>query len=106
MAILHDCPDELDLREFALGQLTDQQSEQLQEHLAHCARCVEALGALPADDALVESFRSQRNALARPEDNVVEVLIWRLSGLHAAPSSCAMDTAATCNLETSGATLA
>lgn len=51
------CPDRHLLQELLLGRLPDATAEPLEQHLLTCPRCVEALVALPSEDALLETLK-------------------------------------------------
>jgi hypothetical protein len=71
--------------------LPEEDAERIQQHLAGCGRCVDALRGLEPRDTLVEAMRAQGDVAARSEEEVVEELAARLGGL---PPPAAGHTAA------------
>src|SRR5262245_46472146 len=81
MATASACPDPLQLERLALGRVHGAEAAALEEHVAGCPRCGQALAALPGTDALVEAMRRAREEGACPE--LVLVLIRHLKRLGA-----------------------
>src|SRR5437660_11449157 len=52
------CPDPDQLELFVLGQVVGAQADLLDEHIAHCSRCLGTLASLPGVDPLVEAMRA------------------------------------------------
>src|SRR5262245_32885000 len=85
------CPDNPTLRALLQGQLLDPESERWEDHLAECATCVSAAGALTTVDALT---RDARRAVAGPpplpipseEMPLLHDLVERVRSLHPAYS--------------------
>jgi tRNA A-37 threonylcarbamoyl transferase component Bud32 len=69
-----------DLQRFLLGQLSADEADQVQQHLAACPRCLDTVSSLKASDTLVEAMRAQAGAASPPEADVVALLIGKLSG--------------------------
>ena len=78
--MLKTCPDADVLQRFLLGQTSDQESAELEAHLAACAHCVQTLHGMKAEDTVVEAMRAQAGT-AEAEEAVVESLIERLQRL-------------------------
>jgi hypothetical protein len=55
MAPISACPDAPRLQQFLHGLVTDREAAPLEEHLEHCATCLQTLRSLPADDTLHEA---------------------------------------------------
>jgi serine/threonine protein kinase len=85
MAPIATCPDGAALRRLALGQLSDAEAGPLEEHLARCGRCAEALEALQAGDSLVRGLQGARAAAPLPEEARIDGLVRRLQELQLAP---------------------
>jgi serine/threonine protein kinase/lipopolysaccharide biosynthesis regulator YciM len=81
MAPTSTCPGDTALRRLALGQLADDEAAPLEEHLARCDRCAEALQALQTADSLVRGLREARAAAPLPEQARIEGLARRLQEL-------------------------
>ena len=54
------CPAGEVLQQLVLGQLADAEAEPLEEHLAQCNHCAEALQALQPRDALMHGLQEAR----------------------------------------------
>jgi serine/threonine protein kinase/WD40 repeat protein len=91
MSSAHHCRKSEDLQRFLLGQLPAEDSEQVQQHLAACPRCLDTVSHLQAGDTLIEAMRAQAQAPSQPEDDVVESLIGRLSGLYRKTETSAVE---------------
>src|SRR5262245_8716305 len=76
------CPDSEVLQRLVLGRLTETEAGPLEEHLAHCDRCVGVLQGLGSGDALTHGLQEARAvAAALPTGTVVEGLMRRLRAL-------------------------
>jgi serine/threonine protein kinase/formylglycine-generating enzyme required for sulfatase activity/Leucine-rich repeat (LRR) protein len=53
------CPNRERLQAVLLGLLSDAESEQVEQHLFECQRCVETMAELGAGDTLVEAIKAQ-----------------------------------------------
>jgi WD40 repeat protein/serine/threonine protein kinase len=78
------CPDEQVLGRLVLGRLAEEEAEALARHLEQCGRCAATVHSLAAEDTLVAAARARPGAGDEPDDEIVEALIERLSGLAAA----------------------
>src|SRR4051794_37717253 len=85
MAAPLTCPDVAALERLVLGHLAPDEITSLQGHLAECPDCLETVGNLPTDDALLQAMRAPP-AAAGPEEEAVERLVERLRGLGPSPS--------------------
>jgi serine/threonine protein kinase len=96
------CPKLDELHQFLLGRLPAEQTDRLQNHLAHCAPCLDTIQGLKAEDTLVGAWRAQADAATSPEDERVAALIQKLSGLSRLPdasTAAASDTPAPATVE-------
>src|SRR5437016_3002928 len=82
MAAAVSCPDGKKLVQLVLGRVTSPESEGLVQHLEQCARCAQALQALPAEDTLVEAARNWDTVHDTPEADAVRRLVTRLRSLN------------------------
>jgi hypothetical protein len=84
MPEVSSCPDVPTLRRLTIGQISDQEAEALEEHVAQCETCMATLSRLETSDSLVERLRGgQAIAAALPQGQVVEDLMCRLLRLPA-----------------------
>ena len=88
------CPNLDELHQFLLGRLPADQTDRLQDHLAHCAPCLDTVAGLKAEDTLVGAWRAQADAAASSEDQQVAALIQKLSGLLPLPDATAVASGA------------
>ena len=94
MAKVCTCPDVATLERLVVGNVTPQEAESLEEHLALCERCQACLGRLEVSDPLVERLRgSEAIAAQLPQGEVLEALMRRLRETPMAPIGPANDTA-------------
>ena len=77
-----NCRQPEDLQRFLLGQLTADDADRVQEHLAACPRCLDTVSHLQASDTLLEAFRAQAHAPSPAEEDVVAGLIDKLGGVY------------------------
>src|SRR5438552_14392768 len=84
MPAVFACPDIRTLEQFLLGHVADTGAERLEEHLAACARCAEALRTLRAEDALVRAMRGAHDTEVPPQAELIEAAIPFLKGLRPA----------------------
>jgi serine/threonine protein kinase len=82
MSAALQCRSPEDLQRFLLGKLPAVDAEQVSQHLSRCSTCLNTVSGLEADDLLVQAMQAQARGTARPERNVVQGLIDKLSGLH------------------------
>jgi tetratricopeptide (TPR) repeat protein len=75
------CPGRDALKRLLLGDMPDEQAEALEAHVGGCPRCLEAVRALRAEDALVEAVRAGGKAEDLSPVEVDDRLIARLYGL-------------------------
>ncbi len=75
------CPAAADLRRLLLGQVPDDQAEPIEQHLLECRRCVQALGSLKDEDAVMLALRQGSGADEVGQGAEVEALIRRVAGL-------------------------
>jgi hypothetical protein len=81
------CPDVEDLRRLMLGVLPEARAASLEEHLSRCERCDRAVDTAVAEDALVETMRSQAALPAEEEGDRIRLLIERLEPLWPGPAA-------------------
>jgi Leucine-rich repeat (LRR) protein len=81
MPAIPSCPAVHQWQRLLLGDVSDQEAEQLEQHLARCARCSQSLHGLRAHDTLVEAIRAGGRSEARPRGELVARLIERLKQL-------------------------
>ncbi|OAI46810.1 hypothetical protein AYO44_10770 [Planctomycetaceae bacterium SCGC AG-212-F19] len=90
MSISSSCPGSQTLQRYVQGQLDEPQAEQVQRHLAGCARCLEVLQESPGDDELSQAVHAQTSAKDLPDQEAAEELAERLckmEGSFAEPAS-------------------
>src|SRR5947199_7662112 len=75
------CPRVEDWQGFVLGQIATSEMEALEQHLAGCPRCVEALHTLPDQDTLVEALRGQEAVEPEAADGSIRAMIRRMEVL-------------------------
>jgi WD40 repeat protein len=75
------CPDPPVLAQLALGQLSGPVAEELERHLATCARCAATLRGLPAEDDLVRALRPPLRPEERPRLHLAESVLPALKRL-------------------------
>jgi tetratricopeptide (TPR) repeat protein len=80
------CPNEAQLRRYALGQAAEDEAVRLEQHLAECAACLRTLQVLHDRDGLCEALR--QGTAAWPHDLLLEQLEERLRGLWQADRRC------------------
>ena len=61
--IVEKCPSQLDFRALSLGELSEEQSDELLSHLQNCETCQGEVGASDADDSLVDQLRAGRASM-------------------------------------------
>jgi tetratricopeptide (TPR) repeat protein/predicted Ser/Thr protein kinase len=81
MAPTSPCPDGDALRRLVLSQVPAPEAGPLEEHLARCGRCAQALEALRPRDSLLQGLQEARGAGGLPEGAVVEGLMHKLREL-------------------------
>jgi serine/threonine protein kinase/formylglycine-generating enzyme required for sulfatase activity len=64
MPLLSSCPDTQTLRQFLAGEASDSADAFLEQHLLECPRCVQHLGKLKTDSALLKALRKPAPAEA------------------------------------------
>ena len=77
------CPPREDLQRFLLGQLSHEEAEPLERHLAECPSCVSTLTALEAHDGLLDVVAVVTRSPSAPVEEVREELLrdlYRLPG--------------------------
>ncbi len=74
------CPTSQQLKLLVLGKLSDQQSEQLEEHLRSCLRCGQIVNTLKDDHSLAKILRDSQGVESE-ENSLVSSLIDRLQNL-------------------------
>src|SRR5688572_23737533 len=79
--VMH-CPTHDDLRRFLLGEVEDDEADQVEGHLSTCCGCLDTLAHLETDDALLTAMRDQAHIGGDPDRDAVAGLMDRLSGLH------------------------
>jgi tetratricopeptide (TPR) repeat protein len=77
------CPDVAVLQQFLLGQVSEPETERLEEHLTECNRCSMLLEQLAGEDSLAKAMKSRSSILAEVEASTTERLIERMRGLRA-----------------------
>ena len=75
------CPDPQQWRRLLLGDVSDQEAEQLEQHLNNCPQCGHTLNDFKADDTLIEALRTGCKATARPPIEKIAALIEKLKNL-------------------------
>jgi hypothetical protein len=75
------CPDVQQLQRLLLGELPQDETQTLEEHLSGCSFCLETVRGFTFEDALVEAVRYRPALPDRAEDEAVRRLIERLKGL-------------------------
>src|SRR5262245_41994405 len=100
------CPDEKTLELLVRGQLSDADAELLARHLEECDQCAATIHALPADDTLIAAARAQAPPQSPFEQQAVEALIGRLSGLSTALHVRATDSSGGGTADSPGAAIA
>lgn len=75
------CPDERTLQQLVLGLLPAADAEVLARHLEQCDRCAATVHSRPVEDTLVAAARAQAPSQPHFENEAVDTLIGRLSGL-------------------------
>ncbi len=75
------CPDPIFLRKFALGLSSAAESEALAGHLDHCPACLDVLGRLQPDDALLRALREAPKDDDQMLAHVEEQVVGRLAAL-------------------------
>jgi serine/threonine-protein kinase len=87
------CPDARALGSLLLGELSDEETATLEEHVAVCPRCLAVVRGLDSDDALVQAVRTAGKTKDDSRDALNDNLIRRLCRLRpeeiATPSSLA-----------------
>jgi serine/threonine-protein kinase len=78
------CPQLTELEEFLLGRLADTRSDEVEAHLAGCARCLQTVNNLEAEDLLVEAMRRAPGAQLSA-DSEIDGLLAQLSDLDTGP---------------------
>jgi TolB-like protein len=82
MPLPSPCPDVEQLQHFTLGQLSEEEAEPLEQHLAQCAHCVAAIGSLETADVLTDALRAPTTVVEPcPAADRVARLIAHLKGL-------------------------
>ena len=61
--IVEKCPSQLDFRALSLGELSEEQSDELLSHLQNCETCQGEVGSSDADDSLVDRLRAGRASM-------------------------------------------
>jgi anti-sigma factor RsiW len=77
------CPTPNDLRRFLLGQIADDETASVQDHLTTCATCLDRMADLSTDDSLVAAMQAQARNPAGADDGVVQALVDRLANVNA-----------------------
>jgi WD40 repeat protein len=75
------CPLLADLERFVLGQTTAGETDQLEGHVAHCARCAETIARLSTEDPLEGAVRAASVAIEDSDRVLVADLIGKLKRL-------------------------
>jgi WD40 repeat protein/serine/threonine protein kinase len=87
------CPALAVLQRLLLGQVSDEEAEPLEQHLAKCTHCAELLRAIEARDPLVAALQEARVVAGQlAEGTTVQGLMQQLRALQPSPSTRAMDT--------------
>jgi hypothetical protein len=73
-----DCPGDAELELFYLGHLSADEDGEIADHVAQCPRCLGELGALDAQDSLVDALRGAEAGSADKDRGEVERLVARL----------------------------
>ncbi len=81
MAAMSACPSRDDLQRMVLGQLADEPSERIQQHLDRCDTCVGTLQQCVASDEFLEAVRAVRGAAANPTKTMDLPLDWMRSAV-------------------------
>ena len=82
MPVASTCPHADDLQRYLLGQVSEEQAQNLEAHLRRCDACLASLNTLEVEDTLVEVFRRQGRAAEQARtDETVEGLMHRLRTL-------------------------
>jgi len=81
MPVLTSCPELVHLERLALGQIPEPEADVLEEHVARCARCAEAVTRLTAADTLIAAIQARTPAVAEPDRELVQDLIGRVKAL-------------------------
>jgi anti-sigma factor RsiW len=63
------CPEELELRRLMLGEVSEQDTEALAEHLRECARGAETVRNLQSGDTLADALRGGQDGIADAADH-------------------------------------
>jgi serine/threonine protein kinase len=78
------CPDTRTLERLLLGYAKGAEIEQLEKHVAACARCVATAQSLRSEDALLRALRGSDSAPAAPQQELIDAIVPLLKRLHPA----------------------
>jgi serine/threonine protein kinase/WD40 repeat protein len=81
MADILACPESDQLMKFELGELSEEKSTALINHITNCSNCATRLSSIVAEDSLVDAVRSDVKAPERPEQDAVRRLLEKVRGL-------------------------
>src|SRR5947209_1218977 len=73
--MVHACPAVPRLEQFLLGQVSAADGEELEAHLATCARCAETLRSLHVEDPLVAAIRGPDDTDLTPHRDLIEAVL-------------------------------
>ena len=65
MVTAPSCPGVEILKQFLIGQTSEEEAQHLEEHLLSCARCLETARSLPLGDTLISSLQQGREIASR-----------------------------------------
>jgi serine/threonine protein kinase len=81
MAFPSPCPEVQPLQRLLLGQVTDDEAEGLECHLATCDACLRTIRAIPTQETLADAMRSRSTLAETPLPETVQRLIQHLKSL-------------------------
>jgi hypothetical protein len=81
VAVAIPCPSPRELQRLVLGQVSGAQMQALEEQVAGCLPCSEALTRLAGEDALVDARRARAAVIEEADRGLVQDLIGRLKAL-------------------------
>jgi WD40 repeat protein len=69
------CPDARQWQRLLLGQIPEEESEALEQHLSACGACLQAVRSIRADDPLADALRSRSTAVEVPIPEALQRLM-------------------------------